>query len=229
MAESTCYTSVDICALRVAKLTAAGAPDTGADNGYVTDATISLGITVEVRDGEELEQINGCGAICATLKEPDKVKRVSLDLDLCQLDAFLIEFLTGASTFVDGSGDAIGQQLPAVGTEAGPTCVEAWSKAWDDSSQAVDPFTTPNETYIHWVFPFTRWVQGAFTLEHQLMIVPLTGDGAENDQITADGPFDDWPVEVAGVGGVTRIGGWFFDPALPTVACQPITVTSTGS
>lgn len=229
MADSTCYTSVDLCALRVAKLTTAGAPDTGADNGYVTDAAIKLGITVEVSAGQELEQKNGCGAICATLKEPDKIKRLTLDTDLCQLDAFLLEFMTGAPAFVDGSGNAIGQQFPAVGTEPPPVCIEAWSKAWDDDQQAVDPFTSPDATYIHWVFPFTRWVQAAFTLEHALVVIPVKGDGSENSQITANGPFDDWPTEIAAAGGVTHIGGWFFDDALPTVACEPIPVTSAAS
>lgn len=227
---STCYTSIDLCAIRVAKLTTGGSPDTGATNGYQTGAAIKLEITVEIETGEEFTQKDGCGEICATFKEPDKIKRLSLAMDLCQLDALLLEFMTGASSFSSG-GNIVGSQFAAVGTNPDPVCVEAWSKAWDNDQQAVVPFTSPDATYIHWVFPYTTWVQGNLVVEHNLMVVPVTGNGRENANITANGPFDDWPTAISNAGGITRIGGWFFDDALPADldACEAIAVTSAAS
>jgi hypothetical protein len=226
--SSTCVASVDLCAVRVASLTEAGAPDTGADNGYVTDAAIKLDVTVELETGDELVQKNGCGAICAVLREPDLIKGISLGTDLCQLDAELLALLTGSDTFTSG-GNAIGSQFPAIGATPPPVCFEGWSKAWESGQQAVAPFTDPDPTYIHWVFPYTRWVQGALVVEHALQVVPVTGKGQENESITVNGPFDDWPTAIADQGGVTRIGGWFYDAAIPTVACNTIEVTSAAS
>lgn len=141
----------------------------------------------------------------------------------------MLEIMTGASVISSG-GNAIGFQFPAVGAEPPPVCFEAWSKAWSGDSQVVAPFTDPLATYIHWVFPYTRWVQGAFTMEHDLMIVPVTGKGRENASITANGPFDDWPTAVANAGGITRIGGWFYDDSLPNNdSCTYIEVTSAAS
>lgn len=225
---STCYASVELAALRIAELTAAGAPSTGAGNGYVTDAAIQMGVTVEVETGTEFTQKNGLGAICATLKQPDTVKRVTLALELCQLDSQLIAMLTGGDPFTAGA-DVIGMQLPAVGGTPPNLCVEAWTKAWDGGGQAVPSYTSPNPAYFHFVFPLTTWVQGQFNMAEGFMVVPLTGSGSENNAITANGPFDDWPAAVAGRGGITRIGGWFLDEDIPTAACAAITVSSLAS
>lgn len=226
--SSTCNASVDLCAIRVSKLTAAGAPLTGANNGYVTKAAIKLDIGVEVETGDEKTQKNGCGELLATLKDVDTIKGLTLAMDLIHLDAYLNEFLTGSDTFESG-GNAIGFQFAAVGSTPSAVCVEGWSKAWQVDHQLVAPFTSPLATYIHWVFPNTQWVQGQLTAEHDIMVVPVSGTGKENSKITANGPFDDWPVAVAARGGVTRIGGWFFDSSIPTPTCLKIPVTSAAS
>lgn len=225
---STCYASVELSAIRVAELTSAGAPNTGAGNGYVSDAAIQMGVTVEVETGTEFVQKNGLGAICATLKQPDTIKRVTLALELCQLDSELIAMLTGGQTFASG-GNTIGMQLPAVGATPPNLCIEAWTKAWDGGGQAVPAFTSPTPAYFHFVFPLTTWVQGQFSMAEGFMVVPLTGSGSENSAITANGPFDDWPAPVVNAGGITRIGGWFLDDDLPTAACAAIAVSSAAS
>lgn len=227
----TCYTSLQLCALRVAQLNASGRPAVpGTNKGYVTDAAIKLDISMELRTGVDLEQQNGCGAVCAAFKQPDRVKRVNLAMDLCQFDAQLLGLLTGGGVISSG-GNAIGYQMPpATGAvDPLPLCIEAWSKAWQGVSQAVPAFTTPNAAYIHWVFPFVQWTHGQMTIENSLMVVPVTGVGQENPNITVNGPFDDWPAAVVAANGIRQIGGWFLDPALPTVACNYINTTSAAS
>lgn len=213
-----CFATVDLEAIRVALLTATGAPNGGANNGYASDETIKLGISAEVIQGADLEQLNGVGAICRALKKPDRVKRLNLALDLCVLDAELMDVMAGFDPFSSG-GNTIGAQWPSVSADPPLVCVEAWTKAWDDDEQAVPTFTTPDAAFIHWVFPRTQWRAGDISLEAQFQPVPLVGQSFENSRITADGPWNDWPAAVAGAGGVTRIGGWFFDPDLPTIEC----------
>jgi hypothetical protein len=225
---STCYASIELAALRIATLTTSGAPSTGANKGYVTDSAIQLGVTVEVEAGTEFTQKNGLGAICATLKQPDTVKRVTLALELCQLDSQLLALLTGGASISSG-GNVVGMQLPAVGATPPNLCVEAWTKAWDGGQQAIDPVTSPAASYFHFVFPLVTWVQGQFTMEEGFMVVPVTGSGSENSAITANGPFDDWPTYVANAGGITRIGGWFLDDDVPTATCAAISVSSAAS
>lgn len=228
MANPICFSSLQAVAIRVAKLTAAGAPLTGGNNGYATDALIDVTAKVELSTGDEFTVKNGAGAVCATFKNCDNIKRLTLDMNLCQLDAYLLNFLTGAPLFTSG-GNPIGWQYPSV-TAGCPNGVslEVWTKAWDATQQAVPAFTSPSAAFWHWVFPKTKWVQGDLKMENNIMVVPVTGTSEENASITANGPYNDWPAAVAGPGGITHVGGVFLDPALPALACAPITVP-TGS
>lgn len=227
----TCYTSLQLCALRVALLQSSGRPPTPVTNkGYVTDAAIKLDVSVQLRAGKDLEQQNGCGAVCAAFKQPDRIKRLDLKMDLCQFDAQLVGMLTGGGVISSG-GNAIGYQFPATtgSVDPLPVCIEAWSRAWQGNQQAVPAFTSPNAAYIHWVFPFTLWTHGQFAIEDALMVLPMTGQAQENRNITINGPYDDWPAAVVAAGGITQVGGWFLDATLPTVACNYINTTSAAS
>jgi hypothetical protein len=229
---ANCYGSLQVCAIRVARLETSGAPDNGAGNGYVSDALISLQVGVELTTGDDLEQKNGCGAICQSFKDCDRIKRLTFTMNLCQLDAELIELLTGATLLQDlpGTGEAIGWMFPAVDAACPDgVSLEVWTKAWDGSEQATPTYLSNAAGYWHWVFPRTKWVMGQVTMENGIMVVPVTGFGEENSSITADGPFNDWPVEVANQGGITRVGGVFLDDELPTASCGYISVTSTAS
>ena len=223
MPSPHCYGSLQVCRLRVAQLTSGGAPDPGADNGYVSDALVTVNLGIELDEGDDLTLKNGCGDICQTFKGRDTIKRVNLDMELCQLDAELISLLTGATLFTDGSGDALGFQFPSADdAEPDPVSLEVWSKAWDGAQQAVDG--SSNALYWHWVFPSTSWNMGDTTLENDILRVPVTGNGIENDQITSNGPYDDWPSGVISGGGVTTAGGVFLDSTIPDAACGFIEV-----
>lgn len=230
MPNPHCFASLQVCALRVARLDASGVPSAGASNGYVTDGLITLGVTTELTEGDEFEVKNGCGAICAVFKDCDRVKRLTFDMSLCHLDSELLELLAGGSVFVDGGGDAIGYQYPEVGASACPNGValEVWTKAWDNDTQAQPTYVGGN-TYFHFVFPRTYWSPGQFTLENGILEVPLTGYGTENANITSNGPYEDWPTEIESAGGIYRVGGWFFDGTLPTAACGYTEVPAQGS
>lgn len=226
---STCIQSLDFCAIRVSKLTEAGAPIAGASNGYVSHAPQSLGVTITTETGEDLSLQDGCGNTVATQQSPDQIKGVELELTLCQLDAELIALMTGARIFTDNSGNAVGFEIAAAGTSPGPVCFEGWSKAWNSDQQLRHDFTDPSDSWLHWVFPLTRWVQGDFTMEHDLMVVPLSGKGSGNTNLTANGSFEDFPTRIAQQGGVTRAAGWFLDGPAPEATCTYTPVTSLAS
>lgn len=87
--------------LRLGKLDAAGAPLVGAQNGYKTDALITISVGLEMSEGEEIEQKSGSGRICLAYKAPDTVKRGTVsDLSVCTPDPNVLEFMQGGGTFV---------------------------------------------------------------------------------------------------------------------------------
>lgn len=235
MAGKHCFGSLQVCRIRTAKLTSAGAPDTGAQKGYVSDAIVDLGIDIEVEAGDDLTLKNGCGTICQSFKTCDSIKGVNLDVTLCQLDSELIAQMAGGSIMRDtggaGSGDVIGYEFPG-STDGCPNGVsfEVWSKAWDGNQQATPDFLGGSTVaYFHFVFPRVKWTIASNTLENDIMQVKLTGFADENSHLTVNGPYNDWPSDVAARGGIQKAGGWFLDSTIPAATCGSITVTSAAS
>lgn len=217
MPAPNCYGSIQACRLRVGALDDAGAPDPGVGNLVVTDALIQIQSSYNIETGQEFTQKNGCGAICQTFKEDDKIKSVGLELQLCQLDYELLVLLLGASAIsatglVDAGSAVIGYDLPpsTAGAQNGVS-LEAWTKAWDGGSQPASMGGDP--LYHHFVWPKTTWVPGQRTLQSGILVIPVTGTGFENP-LAGDGPLNDWPVY--GPQGAEQV---FLDDAIPDAAC----------
>lgn len=222
--SQACFTSVDACAIRVAKLATSGHALAGASNGYVSDAQIKIDIGLEIDTGAEFIQKNGCGQIVTSVKEPDKIKRATLKLDLAQLDFELMYLMCGGNLKTK-TGHGIGYEPPAIdGGAPAPICFEVWSKAFDAAQQSVPAFTSPNAAYLHFVLPMVACTQQPFTLANGITVFSVNGNGSENAQISADGPFNDWPTDIAQQSGITRTYGVFLDPTIPTAACGFISV-----
>lgn len=230
MAEPHCFAPLQVCAVRVAALTAAGAPQTGAGYGYVSDAVIDAAVGIEVSEGAEVEQKNGCGAICQTFRGEDQISRATVSMNFCVLDLELIWLLVGGDLFSTG-GDTFGWQPPQLADPApNGVCLELWAKAWDGAQQATPASTSSNAAYLHFVFPQFKATLGEFTLEGENFTqIPVSGFSTENANITINGPYDDWPVGVSTGGGITSAFGVFLDDTLPTAACGFINVTSAAS
>ena len=229
-----CFGSLQVCAYRVTQLNSNGTAWAGAGHGLANNALIDATISPVYSDGADLEQKNGCGSICQSYKDCDRLKAFNVTLNLCALDGQLMNFMMGGTLIRDtggaGSGDVIGYEYPSPtdNCTAG-VALELWSKAWDGSAQAAPAFAGGSVVYFHWVFPKTTWRQGDITLEDGFSVIPMTGYSVPNSRISANGPYDDWPADVALQGGIMTAGGWFFDTTLPTASCAAITVSSAAS
>jgi len=189
MANETqeCAGSVHALRLRIARLEPSGVPLPGPDNLLVTDALVRIAGTPVITEGDDFEQKNGSGVVCVAYKAPDSLKRVDLAMQICTPDPRIHEMLVGGEVIIEG-GEVIGYAYPEVGEEANPNgvSVEAWSRAVVDGAQAaVRPF------WRH-VFPRTKWVPSARTLENAVMVPEFNGFSEQNDG-WFDGPANDWP------------------------------------
>ena len=235
MSEPHCYGSLQTVALRVAQLDVNGSPDDGAANGYVTDAVIDVTLGADIEEGDEFVLKNGSGAICQTYRGCDRMKRATIEMNLCQLDAELLQLLIGGSVIRDlsgaGVGDAIGYEVADV-DDACPygVCLELWTLAWDGSEQATPPFAGGNTiVYWHFVLPRAKFQIGDLTIENDFLTVPVTGFSEANSRVTSNGPFNDWPADIVSRGGITKPLGFFLDSTVPTPTCDRIAVTSLAS
>lgn len=227
-----CFGSLQVVRMRAAKLAPSGAPLTGADNGWVTRGVIDVDLSLTFEEGTKITQKNGGGEICNTFRDCDKLTGADITLNLCQLEYGLIAFMTSAGVLNDlGAGVPIGFEFPA-STDSCPDGVslEFWTKAWDSGSQAVPAaLGGVDVAFHHWVFTRTKFNLGDVKMEDDFMQIPLKGFAEENLNLTANGPFEDWPADIAAQGGFSSIGGAFLDTTLPDDACDFIAVTSAAS
>lgn len=230
MSMPTCFSARDVCAYRVAQLTASGAPRTGAGNGYA-GKLIQVTATPQVDQGEDVVQRDGCGDICAFIQDCPTFMGMNLELTLCNLDATAIRLMCdwiGATE--NPSIDLFGIKAPGLTDGCSlPVSFEWWVKAWDGGVQAEPDATGNQPAYWHFVVPFVYFVPSAWDFKKGINLISLTGKGRENINITSNGPFNDWPSEIAAIDGINTGFGFWLDAALPAIDCNTSTVTSAAS
>ena len=216
-----CFESIQLVAVRAHRLTATGAVLTGANNAYQSAAPIQLQVGFEYENGADVTQKNGAGGICLRYRGEDKLKNITLTMNLCQLDYQFIELLTGWTALTDISAAVMGISAPAI-TAANRTgvCLEGWSLAWDGDAQAV---VGANAMYVRHVFPRVKLNVGNHNVDEGALVIPVEGQGFTNATLaTAKGPASDWPT------GITGPWAQFFDPSVVVPICQYLTAP-TGS
>lgn len=226
MVSSDCTGSVGVCALRVAQLTTGGVPQAGSF-GYYTNIPIQVkaGLTNDTQN--EQIQRNGCGTIMNRVPPITTPKGSTFSVDLSKWERSLIKLLIGGTTFTT-SGHIGAWRAPFIADgEPLPVCIEYWTKAWDSNSQAVSAISTPNASYHHFVLPYVRCAISDVTNDDAPAVYTITGEGSENNNITANGPWNDWPSWIAGGGGFTSSWGEYDDGTIPTSACGLQTVPTT--
>lgn len=227
MGTPICYASKDIVRIRIAELTAAGAPRNGAGHGYVSDATVSVQRTPRVDAGAQTVQRNGAGTVCQYVSDCDTIVGQDLVVALCTNDLKLISMMTGAYAPADGTGTMGYLERGLNDGCPDPVCLEWWSVAWDGGAQAS---IAGVPLYWHRVVPWVTFVHAQTTYERGLQVVTLNGKGNENNSITVNGPYNDWPAAVVAADGVVgRSFGEWRETSVPAAACATISVTSTAS
>lgn len=228
---NTCVGVIQCCAQRFAALTATGAPLTGT-HGYQTSILTTATITPNVEAGQEDVVKNACGNVCQVFEECDRLKDVDVELQVCSLEPDLFNLLAGGRTFTSGGfTQGLEFPLPTDSCNNGVS-VELWSLAWNSNTQAVTPAAAGSLLYVHWIFPKVLFQWEAFTVDPKFTIFKFKGKCKINPYITANGPFDDWPVAsgLVAAGGMTGLGGFIFDTtSLPAKTCGLVNVPSAAS
>jgi hypothetical protein len=196
MTQLGCYQSVKVCATRSAELDASGAPledmpMMGRVNGSAYNLNPrELSISPVVRDGQRIEVENGCGDICVTFEDCDKITNYELEVTLCDLDLEYLLIHVGGTAILTLT-DTTGWIHPPL-SAACPNGVEFnfWTQAWDTSQQVAAPFD-----YWHWVFPKTTWTVSDWDFENDALEVTLSGKSFENANI-GDGAGNDLPAGI---------------------------------
>jgi hypothetical protein len=183
MAEVDYAASVQGVAIRVTKLNSTGG--LVSTESYTSQSFIRVSFTPEYEEGDEITEKNADGTVCVTFKAPDTLKRVTMEIAVCDPDPVLSHLLSGGVVL---AGDTPVSPLGWASAEVGEdpsgdgVAVEVWSRAILDGKPA-----NPNP-YFHWVFPYVKTrLSGDRVIENGLLANTYEGFGVGNLQF-GEGP-----------------------------------------
>lgn len=200
MATQDNAASIQGVGIRVTRLDATGNPLNGPGDSYTTAAFIQLTFTPEYESGDEITQKSAAGAVCVTYQAPDTLKRITMEVAICEPDPELTSLISGGlllrknlGTLGSPNNKSIGWAAPAVGDDpsGNGVAIEAWSLAIKDGKKASSlPF-------FHWVFPYAKLRQsGDRVIENGLMATTFEGYGLGNSAF-GSGPDERWEFPIA--------------------------------
>ena len=196
MATQEYAASIQGVSIRVTRLDAAGNLLNGAGDSYVTSAFMRVSFTPEYEEGDEITEKGANGVVCVSYKAPDVLKRITMELAICEPDSELSQLLSGGLLLrqdIDGVSKSIGWAAPAVGDDpaGNGVAIECWSHAIKDGKKSS---TLP---YFHWVFPFAKMRQsGDRVIENGMLATTFEGYGLGNPNF-GSGPDGRWLFPVA--------------------------------
>lgn len=162
-----CPKPVRACAMRATLLDECGAPvdtTTVFNSQVVTKQFISLSFSPDIEEGETFRIKNACGDICINdNSDCDRLIGFDVTLQLCGLEAPLMELVLGMSSFVNGAGDTLGGVLPPLNLDASESALgcnnnvmlEVWSRNSDRDACAAGN----DLPYVRWFLPLVRGFQ----------------------------------------------------------------------
>jgi len=180
MATQDYAASIQGVSIRVTRLDAAGNLLNGAGDSYTTSAFMRVSFTPEYEEGEEITEKGANGVVCVSYKAPDTLKRITMELAICDPDPELSSLLSGGLLLrktVNGQVQSVGWALPGVGDDpaGNGVAVEVWSHAVKNGKRAS---ALP---YFHWVFPYAKFRQsGDRVIENGLLANTFEGYGLGN-------------------------------------------------
>ena len=184
MATQDYAASIQGVSIRVTRLDAAGNLLTGDADSYTTSAFMRVSFTPEYEEGDEITEKGANGVVCVTYKAPDTLKRITMELAICEPDPELSQLLSGGlllrknlGTSEDPNNKSIGWAAPGVGDDpaGNGVAVEVWSHAVKDGKKAA---VLP---YFHWVFPYVKMRQsGDRVIENGMLANTFEGYGLGN-------------------------------------------------
>jgi hypothetical protein len=203
--------------LRITRLSPTGDPVAGACSSVVTDGFISVAVSQEVQDGDEITQPNAWGDNCINDKSADLVKWVNVTMSFCLVNPDILDIVAGGNPLATGTAP----NQTFIGASFGPAtntdrfAIEVWTKKVNDA------IVSPTE-WGYLVVPNIQngRIDGDITIENGALTLGMVGQGVEATSDWGVGPYLDNPLLVtAGM----PVGDQF---ALVTTTVQPPAVTA---
>jgi hypothetical protein len=161
---ATCVSPIKASVIRLIKLDSCGVPVTGASSAVsVFKGFTQVSATPDYEEGEEFILKNASGELCVNEKDPNSLKRVGLEVEVCTMDPDLQVIASGERLLTTGA--------PATGTGVaygeGQLTSRFSLELWQPiaGAGACTPGGVPQ--YVYWLFGNVgNTMIGDFTFEN---------------------------------------------------------------
>lgn len=175
-------------ALRVTRLDGCGSPVPGSLSQVVSKGFISVGLTANTEEGEEIKIKNANDELCINDTPPPKFTGYELEINLCGVDPDMVALFTGNQIVYneDTVPEAIGFRINSgVNLDASGFALELWTGV---AGQACSDGQT---SYGYLLIPFVKGgVLGDFTVENGAVNFVITGALSKDGASWGVGPYD---------------------------------------
>lgn len=189
MASSKSFPLLRGRTMRATKLNGCGVPVAAADSVATTDGYVSVALTAQINEAEEIEVKNANGQVCVRDPGCAEFKGYNVEIVFCNVDPCLYAMLTGQDTLNDAAGGAIGFRMNSKKKACDYAfALEVWSGVPGVACQGQ---SADSGSFGYVVLPFVRaGVIGDFTIENAAINFTMTGAVTLDGNTWLAGPYD---------------------------------------
>jgi len=172
--------------MRVTKVDGCGAPQAGEDNMVVTDGFVSVALTANITEPEEITVKNANGQTCVRDPGQAEFNGYGVELTFCDVSPCLFSIVTGQPGVLDANGEVSGFRMNSDVNLAGSGfALEVW--------MGVPGVACTGEggAFGYLLLPFLQGgVVGDFTIENAAITFTVTGAATKDGNGWGVGPYD---------------------------------------
>jgi hypothetical protein len=172
--------------MRVTKTDGCCAPAYGPDNMVVTDGFVSVALTANINEPEEIVITNANGKTCVRDAGCPEFQGYSVEITFCEVSPCLFSLVTGQPSVVDAAGDIVGFRMNSgVSVCDSGFALEVW--------MGVPGVACSGEQggFGYLLLPCLQGgVIGDFTIENAAITFTVTGANTKDGNGWGSGPFD---------------------------------------
>lgn len=175
--------------IRVTKLDSCGRPIYGDDSQVVSKGFISVALTANTTETDEINVTNAAGEVCVYEAAVTSLVGYGIEIQFCEVDPELFALVTGQPVVLGADGDTvIGFDVDTkIGLENSNFALELWAGAPAGDS-CNDPNAQGNYGYL--LLPFLQGgILGDFTVENGAVTFTLTGANTKEGNGWGTGPY----------------------------------------
>lgn len=196
--------------IRLTRTDGCGRPVFGGDSVAVSKGFISVALTANTSDSDEINLVNAAGEKCVYEPAESSLNGYGVEINFCDVDPELYSLATGMPVVEDAMGNVIGFDVDtAVKPDATGFGLELWMGVSGGDACATDA-SQGNFGYL--LLPYLKGgIIGDFTIENNAVTFTITGANTRDGNAWGVGPHAD--IMTDGTGQV----GPMSSPIKPTV------------